>query len=75
MSKVTDTLYNIHKYLIIFPFFALGTLVLGALSVLLSILVSERLGSRLPGKLWARLVGLVTPFSVDIHGAKNIDPD
>ncbi|HSV96457.1 MAG TPA: lysophospholipid acyltransferase family protein [Spirochaetota bacterium] len=73
VRKFLVVLYQPYKWLVYIPFLVLSTLVFGAIAVILSTLVNQRIGSYIGGAVWSRLNGYMTPISVKVIGKENID--
>jgi len=65
--------YQPYKWLVLYPFMVLSTFFFAALAILLASTVSQRLGSMIAGKYWARVIAMLTPMSVDLQGTEHID--
>lgn len=72
MKKVLWILYQPYKWLFLFPFMLLNSLIFGFLAVLLSLLINQKTGSFVGGVLWARLNTFFTPAWVRVRGKSNI---
>jgi len=66
-------LYQPYKWLILFPFIALNTIIFGILAVLLSLVINPKVGSFVGGVLWAKLNTIITPTIVHLHGKEHIN--
>lgn len=73
MRKILVVLYQPYKWLVYVPFLILSTLVFGAIAVILSTLVNQKVGSFIGGAVWSRLNGYMTPIFVKVIGKENID--
>lgn len=73
MRKILVVMYQPYKWLIYVPFLILSTLVFGAIAVILSTLVNQKVGSFIGGAVWSRLNGYMTPIFVKVIGKENID--
>jgi 1-acyl-sn-glycerol-3-phosphate acyltransferase len=67
-------LYQPYKWLILFPFVALNTIIFGFLAVVLSLVINQKVGSYIGGVLWARLNTTLTPAVVKLHNKHHINP-
>lgn len=74
MRKLLVVLYQPYKWLVYVPFLILSTLTFGAIAVILSTLVNQRVGSFIGGAVWSRLNGYMTPIFVKVIGKENIEP-
>ena len=74
VRKILVVLYQPYKWLVYVPFLILSTLVFGAIAVILSTLVNQKVGSFIGGAVWSRLNGYMTPIFVKVIGKENIDP-
>lgn len=74
MKRFLHLAYQPYKWLVLVPCLVLLTIGFGTLAVLLSLVVSSRLVSRLTGVPWARLMTLLTPMVVTVTGRENIAP-
>ena len=75
MRKLLFIVYQPYKWLIYVPFLIVSTLVFGALAVILSALINQKVGSFIGGVIWARLNSYLTPIFVKVIGKENIDKD
>ena len=66
-------LYQPYKWLFVYPFFILNSLIFGSVAVLISLVFGHNTGSRLCGINWARLNTLITPVCVRVHGKEHVD--
>lgn len=66
-------LYVLYTWLIFIPLLALLTALFGAFAILLSVLGYAHLAGRWAGRNWARLLALLTPMRVTVHGREHID--
>lgn len=73
VRKILVVLYQPYKWLVYVPFLILSTLVFGAIAVILSTLVNQKVGSFIGGAVWSRLNGYMTPIFVKVLGKENID--
>lgn len=73
MRKLLVLLYQPYKWLVYVPFLILSTLTFGAIAVILSTLVNQKVGSFIGGAVWSRLNGYMTPIFVKVIGKENID--
>lgn len=73
VRKILVVMYQPYKWLIYVPFLILSTLVFGAIAVILSTLVNQKVGSFIGGAVWSRLNGYMTPIFVKVIGKENID--
>ncbi|MBN2223590.1 MAG: 1-acyl-sn-glycerol-3-phosphate acyltransferase [Deltaproteobacteria bacterium] len=75
MRKLLSILYQPYKWLIVFPFLVVTTLMCGSLAVfLLSVSVSPKFVSNLCGARWSRINSFMVPMRVSVFGRENIDP-
>ncbi len=65
-------LYQIYKFIVIFPLFGISTTFSGLMGALTSFLFNERIGSKF-GVFWGRFNSYITPISVEVSGKENID--
>jgi 1-acyl-sn-glycerol-3-phosphate acyltransferase len=73
VRKILVVLYQPYKWLVYVPFLAISTLTFGAIAVILSTLINQRIGSFIGGAVWSRLNGYMTPIFVTVVGKENID--
>lgn len=73
MRKILWILYQPYKWLVYLPFLVGSTLIFGAIAVILSTLVNQKVGSFIGGAVWSRLNGYMTPIFVTVIGKENID--
>ena len=66
-------LYQPYKWLFLFPFMAINTILFGILAVSLSILINKKVGSYVGGVVWSRINTIFTPAIVDVAGKENFD--
>jgi len=71
-KKFFAILYLPYKWLIFFPILFISTLVFGALAVLISALINQKIGSFIGGVLWARFNSYLTPIVVKVTGKGHI---
>lgn len=71
MHKLGFWLYQPYKYLILYPLFLVDTIVFATLAVVLSTVVSARVGS-LMGVAWSRVVQFLTPMFVSVSGREHM---
>ncbi|MBN1414040.1 MAG: 1-acyl-sn-glycerol-3-phosphate acyltransferase [Bacteroidales bacterium] len=65
-------LYQPYKWLFLIPFIFLNTFFFGVAAVVLSSLVSQRIGSYFGGVIWSRVNAFFTPMFVTVTGRKNV---
>jgi 1-acyl-sn-glycerol-3-phosphate acyltransferase len=73
VRKLLFVLYQPYKWLVYIPFLVVSTLTFGAIAVILSTLVNQKIGSFIGGAVWSRLNGYMTPIFVKVLGKENID--
>jgi len=66
-------LYQPYKWLILFPFMAINTIIFGILAVTLSLVINQKVGSYVGGVIWAKINTIATPVIVKLHGKQHID--
>jgi 1-acyl-sn-glycerol-3-phosphate acyltransferase len=66
--------YQPYKYLVLLPFLTATTILLGTLTVVLSLVANPSTVSRICGVTWAWLNARATPIRVKVHGRRSIDP-
>lgn len=71
MKAVGNLFYQIYKWIVVIPVFAVASVVFSFFAALLAFLISPRVGS-LSGVMWARIVAFVTPMRVKVYGKENI---
>jgi len=64
--------YQIYKWIIFIPIFAIASVVFSIGAALFAIVISPRAGS-MCGVMWAKTVALFTPMRVKVYGRENID--
>lgn len=64
--------YQIYKWVIFIPIFAIASVVFSIGAALFAIVISPRAGS-MSGVMWAKTVALFTPMRVKVSGRENID--
>jgi len=72
MKKILVFLYQFYKWLFLFPFFIINSILFGILAVVLSLLINQKIGSYIGGVMWANLNCLLTPVSIKVTGRENI---
>ena len=72
LQKLLFILYQPYKWLVYFPFLVGSTLIFGALAVIFSTLINQKVGSFIGGAIWSRLNGYMTPIFVKVIGRENI---
>lgn len=72
MKKLLWLLYQPYKWLLLFPFMLINSIIFGILAVALSLLVNQKVGSFVGGVLWARINTFFTPVVVTLRGKSNI---
>jgi len=65
--------YQPYKWIVYVPFLIASTLTFGAIAVILSSFVNQRIGSFIGGAVWSRLNGYMTPIFVKVIGREHID--
>lgn len=73
VRKFFILLYQPYKWLVYVPFLIISTLAFGAIAVILSTLINQKLGSFIGGAVWSRLNAYMTPMFVKVIGRENID--
>ncbi len=71
MKSLQHFLYQIYKWVVFIPIFAVASIVFSIGAAVLSILFSPRIGSK-SGAMWAKTVALFTPMRVKVHGREHI---
>ncbi len=71
MKVIGNFFYQIYKWVIFIPVFALASVIFSLGAGLLAVLISPRAGS-LSGVMWAKTVAFFTPMRVKVHGRENI---
>ena len=74
MKKLLILIYQVYKWIFLYPFFIINSVFFGILAVFLSLLINQKTGSYLGGVTWARLNCLLTPVFIKVSGRKHIDP-
>jgi len=74
MRKFFWWLYQPYKYLIFTPLAFVLTLVFATFAIIFSTLINQRLGSKIGGSYWSRVISFLTPMTVKVIGKRNIDP-
>lgn len=65
--------YQPYKWLFIVPFLVLSTFVFGTLAIIASLFISPPVG-RIFAVMWARTNSFITPMTVTVVGAENMEP-
>ncbi|SMO76838.1 1-acyl-sn-glycerol-3-phosphate acyltransferase [Saccharicrinis carchari] len=63
--------YQIYKWIVVIPVFAIASIVFSLGAALLAVLISPRAGS-MSGVMWAKTVAFITPMRVKVYGKENI---
>ncbi len=76
MKKMRDIkpifyIYQIYKYIILFPIICVSTLIFGSLAAFLAMIAGPKVGTVM-GVIWARIVSIATPMFVKVTGKENI---
>ncbi len=71
MKLIGNFFYQIYKWVIFIPVFALVSIIFSLGAALLAVLISPRAGS-LSGVMWAKSVAFFTPMRVKVYGRENI---
>ena len=66
--------YQLWVWLILFPFIAVWSLVMGMLAVVVAMAVSQSFSSRVVARSWARVCAWMTPIFVTVEGKENARP-
>lgn len=66
-------LYQPYKWLFLFPFMAINTIIFGVLAVTLSLAINQKIGSYVGGVIWAKINTVCTPVIVKLHGKQYVD--
>jgi 1-acyl-sn-glycerol-3-phosphate acyltransferase len=72
MKKILVFLYQFYKWLFLFPFFIINSILFGIVAVIVSLLINEKVGSYIGGVMWANLNCILTPVFIKVKGRKNI---
>jgi len=75
MKKILIFFYQFYKWLFVYPFFILNSIIFGFFAVILSLLWNEKISSYIAGVLWANLNCIITPVMVKLKGRENIEKD
>jgi 1-acyl-sn-glycerol-3-phosphate acyltransferase len=73
MKKLLLGPYQLWVWLVFIPYVAVSTLIFALLALVLILVGSQRLASRVAGVLWSRLICFMTPVFVTVRGRENID--
>ncbi len=73
MRKILFVIYQPYKWLVYVPFLVTSTLTFGAIAVILSTFVNQKIGSFIGGAVWSKLNGYMTPIFVKVIGKEYID--
>ena len=71
MKTIGNFFYQIYKWIIFIPVFAVASIVFSLGAGILAVLISPRVGS-MSGAMWAKTVALFTPMRVKVYGRENI---
>ncbi|WP_066629509.1 lysophospholipid acyltransferase family protein [Labilibacter marinus] len=72
MKPIGNFIYQLYKWIIFIPVFAVASIIFSIGAALLAILISPKAGS-LSGVMWAKTVALFTPMQVKVYGREHID--
>ncbi len=72
MKSLGSFLYQVYKWGVFIPVFAVASIVFSIGAGLLAVIISPRIGS-LSGVMWAKTVAFFTPMRVTVVGKDNID--
>ncbi len=72
MKSLGSFLYQVYKWIVFIPVFAVASIVFSIGAGLLAVIISPRIGS-LSGVMWAKTVAFFTPMRVTVVGKNNID--
>lgn len=72
MRIVGNFFYQVYKWIVVIPVFAVASVVFSLGAAILAVLISPRLGS-MSGVVWAKTVAFVTPMRVKVYGRENIE--
>ncbi|MCW3806203.1 lysophospholipid acyltransferase family protein [Plebeiibacterium marinum] len=71
MKTVGNFFYQVYKWIVFIPVFAIASVVFSLGAALLAMLISPRVGS-LSGVMWAKTVAFFTPMRVAVTGREHI---
>ncbi|MGQ1787785.1 MULTISPECIES: lysophospholipid acyltransferase family protein [unclassified Saccharicrinis] len=71
MNAIGNFFYQVYKWIIFIPVFAIASIVFSIGAGLLAVLISPGAGS-LSGVMWAKTVAFFTPMRVKVEGKENI---
>lgn len=74
MKTFKYLVYQPYKWLIFTPLAIALTLLASLAAVVLSIFVNQKIGSKIGGSLWSKIMGWITPMFVTVSGRENVDP-
>jgi 1-acyl-sn-glycerol-3-phosphate acyltransferase len=72
MKTIGWWLYQPYKWLFLLPFFAINTFFFATLAILISIVLNDRIGSKICGIPWAKINTILTPAIIDVQGKNHI---
>ena len=75
MGKVAEWFYQIYAWLVVYPLSWVFTIIAAILSNVFSLMGMANMANRYVAGNWARLILWITPASVQIVGAENLDKD
>ena len=73
MKKILIFVYQFYKWLFLFPFFIINSVLFGILAVVLALVINQKVGSLIGGVMWAKLNCILTPVFIKVQGRKNIN--
>jgi len=73
-NRILLNLYQIYKFVVIFPALGISVVVFAAIAALLLFIFGPRT-AHICGKIWGRFNGFLTPMFVSVTGVENIDPE
>lgn len=73
MKTLFWILYQPYKWLFLFPFMIINSLIFGVLAVTLSLIINQKVGSYIGGVIWARINTICTPAIIKVIGKQHIN--
>jgi len=75
MKRIAFWIYQIYAWLFLIPVGLLLTLLTGWLTMLVSVIWSPKVASRIITANWGRLILWMTPVWIEVEGVENADPE
>jgi 1-acyl-sn-glycerol-3-phosphate acyltransferase len=73
LKRIGWWLYQPYKWLFMYPFFILNSIIFGLVAVVLSMIFGHKIGSRVCGVTWAFINTLLTPAIIRVRGRDRVN--